>query len=121
MQKFSDEAWAATVQIRERIDKLPLLIELADGTLDPQRFVEYIVQDDFYLRGYARALAMLGTRAPNEQETGFWVASSGGAVAAEVGACLTFCRPSAFFAAAFLRSLPHHSRLCEYATNGGGL
>ena len=85
MTTFSDDVWEATTQIRDRIDKLPLLVELADGTLDPQRFVEYIVQDDFYLRGYARALAMLGTRAPNEHETGFWVASSGGAVAAEVG------------------------------------
>ena len=103
MQKFSDEAWAATVQIRERIDKLPLLIELADGTLDPQRFVEYIVQDDFYLRGYARALAMLGTRAPNEQETGFWVASSSGAVAAEVG------MHASLFADPRLSSLPHSS------------
>ncbi len=103
MQKFSDEAWAATAEIRARIDKLPLLVELADGTLDPQRFVEYIVQDDFYLRGYARALAMLGTRAPSLEDAAFWVKSSGGAVAAEVG------MHAALFADSRLSALPHSS------------
>lgn len=83
MQKFSDEAWAATTEIRERIDRLPLLVKLADGSLDPARFVEYIAQDDFYLRGYARALAMLGSRAQSLKEATFWRTSSGEATAAE--------------------------------------
>ena len=81
---FSDDAWAATADIRARIDRLPLLLELADGTLDPERFVEYLVQDDFYLSGYARALAMLAARAPSLEAAGFWAASAGGAVAAEL-------------------------------------
>lgn len=85
MQKFSEEAWEATAQIRARINELPLLVELADGSLDPHRFVEYIVQDDFYLRGYSRTLATLGTRAPTGEQTGFWVTSSCTAVAAEAG------------------------------------
>ncbi|WP_297102835.1 TenA family protein [Tessaracoccus sp.] len=80
---FSEEAWDATAGIRARIDCLPLLVELADGTLAPARFVEYLVQDDFYLRGYARALAMLASRAPSLEAAGFWAASAGGAVAAE--------------------------------------
>lgn len=84
MAKFSEQAWAATAEIRDRIDRLPLLTELADGSLEPHRFVEYLVQDDFYLRGYTRALAMLATRAPSPSEAGFWAASASGAVAAEV-------------------------------------
>lgn len=80
---FSDQCWQATTEIRERIDALPLLRELADGTLAARRFVEYIAQDDFYLRGYARALAMLATRAPNPQAAAFWATSAGEAVAAE--------------------------------------
>lgn len=82
--EFSAMAWEATAGIRRRIDDLPLLTELADGTLDVTRFVEYLVQDDFYLRGYTRALAMLATRAPFPEAAGFWAASAGGAVAAEV-------------------------------------
>lgn len=81
---FSDECWAATAQIRERIDNLALLTELADGSLAPERFVEYIAQDDFYLRGYARALAMLAVRAPDSQAAAFWAQSAGEAVAAEI-------------------------------------
>lgn len=81
--KFSDEAWAATAQIRERISRLPLLVELADGTLDPRRFVEYLTQDDFYLRSYTRALAMLAARTPVQEQNRFWVTGSADAVAAE--------------------------------------
>lgn len=100
-QQFSDEAWAATAHIRERIDRLPLLVELANGTLDAQRLVEYLVQDDFYLRGYSRALAMLATRAPTRDETGFWMTSSAAAVAAEVE------MHASLFADPQLSTLPH--------------
>ena len=81
---FSAEAWDATAEIRARIDRLPLLTELADGTLEPHRFVEYLGQDDFYLRGYTRALATLASRAPNSQAAAFWARSAGEAVEAEV-------------------------------------
>lgn len=81
---FSTRVWADTAGIRRDIDDLPLLTELADGTLEPQRFVEYLVQDDFYLRGYARALAMLAAKAPTAEASAFWAAGAGGAVAAEV-------------------------------------
>ena len=50
-REFASRAWDHIAQIRDRIDHLPLLMELADGTLEPRRFVEYIIQDDFYLRG----------------------------------------------------------------------
>lgn len=82
--EFSSQAWAATSETRARIDQLPLLTELADGTLEPERFVEYLVQDDFYLRGYTRALAMLATKAPHSRAAAFWANSASGAVAAEV-------------------------------------
>ena len=64
-REFSALAWERIAGIRGRIDQLPLLTQLADGTLEPRRFVEYIVQDDFYLRGYSRALALLAARAPH--------------------------------------------------------
>ncbi|MBB1576489.1 MAG: thiaminase II, partial [Propionibacterium sp.] len=64
-REFASRAWDHIAQIRDRIDHLPLLTELADGTLEPRRFVEYIIQDDFYLRGYSRALALLAARAPD--------------------------------------------------------
>ena len=81
---FSQRVWDTTSSIRRDIDALPLLTELADGTLEPRRFVEYLAQDDFYLRGYARALAMLATRAPSAAATSFWSAGASEAVTAEV-------------------------------------
>lgn len=82
-REFSTSAWEHIAGIRERIDRLPLLTQLADGTLEPRRFVEYIVQDDFYLRGYSRALALLAARAPHAKARSFWAQSAGEAVAAE--------------------------------------
>ncbi|MHA6513762.1 TenA family protein [Tessaracoccus sp. Z1128] len=82
--EFSARAWVATAGIRARIDHLPLLTELADGTLEPHRFVEYLGQDDFYLRGYTRALATLASRAPTSRAAAFWARSAGEAVQAEV-------------------------------------
>lgn len=81
---FGAQAWAATDAIRRRIGALPLLTELADGTLDPVRFVEYLAQDDFYLRGYTRALSTLASRAPTSRAAAFWARSAGEAVEAEV-------------------------------------
>ncbi|CAL8968631.1 Aminopyrimidine aminohydrolase [Tessaracoccus sp. O5.2] len=81
---FSAHAWDTTAAIRDRIDRLPLLTELADGTLEPHRFVEYLGQDDFYLRGYTRALATLASRAPTSAAAAFWARSAGEAVEAEV-------------------------------------
>ena len=69
-REFSALAWERITEIRGRIDRLPLLTQLADGTLEPRRFVEYIVQDDFYLRGYSRALALLAARAPQITKIG---------------------------------------------------
>ena len=39
-REFASRAWDHIAQIRDRIDHLPLLTELADGTLEPRRFVE---------------------------------------------------------------------------------
>jgi len=82
---FSARVWDETAELRRRIDDLPLLTRLADGTLEPHRFAEYLAQDDLYLRGYARALAMLATRAPTAEAAAFWSTGASGAVAAEIG------------------------------------
>ena len=100
-REFSALAWEHIAGIRERIDRLPLLTQLADGTLEPRRFVEYIVQDDFYLRGYSRALALLSARAPHAKARSFWARSAGEAVAAET------LMHDALLNDPLLRSTPH--------------
>lgn len=75
--------WEDAREIRARVEALPFLRLLAEGTLEPEAFVEYIGQDSFYLANYSRALAMLATRAPSAQAAEFWAGSAQTAVAAE--------------------------------------
>ncbi len=65
MERFSDEAWAATRGLRAAIDALPFIAELSDGTLSRPRFQTYITQDALYLGQFGRALAIAGAKAPD--------------------------------------------------------
>src|SRR5579864_4896048 len=63
---FTNALWAAIEPIYGAIRKHPFLTGLADGTLPRDRFAFYITQDSLYLREFARALAALAARAPDE-------------------------------------------------------
>jgi thiaminase (transcriptional activator TenA) len=63
--KFSEEAWRQTATLRAAIHRLPFNAELAAGTLDPERFRGYILQDAIYLVEYARVLAVAAAKAPD--------------------------------------------------------
>ena len=47
--RFSEEAWERSSALREAIHHLPFNTELAAGTLAPERFRFYILQDAIYL------------------------------------------------------------------------
>ena len=63
--RFSEEAWQRTAGLREAIHRLPFNTELAAGTLRPDRFRSYILQDAIYLGEYARVLALVAATAPD--------------------------------------------------------
>lgn len=65
MSRFSEEAWGRTAALRAAIHALPFNTELAAGTLTPERFRFYILQDAIYLGEYARVLAIAGAKAPD--------------------------------------------------------
>jgi thiaminase/transcriptional activator TenA len=65
MMKFSEEAWQRTTALRAAIHALPFNAELAAGTLAPERFRFYILQDALYLGEYARVLAIAAAKAPD--------------------------------------------------------
>jgi thiaminase/transcriptional activator TenA len=50
----------------QRVLEHPFLRALEDGTLEERAFRYFVIQDAIYLRDYARALALLGARAPDE-------------------------------------------------------
>jgi thiaminase (transcriptional activator TenA) len=64
MSRFSEEAWAGTAALRAAIHRLPFNTELAAGTLAPDRFRFYILQDAIYLGEYARVLSIAAAKAP---------------------------------------------------------
>src|SRR5712691_4985301 len=63
--RFSEEAWEHTTALRAAIHRLPFNTELAAGTLSPERFRFYILQDAIYLGEYARVLALAAAKAPD--------------------------------------------------------
>jgi thiaminase (transcriptional activator TenA) len=83
VDSFSDELWDAGAGIYDRIRALPFLTGLTDGTLPPAAFRHFVVQDAHYLRGYARALALLAARAPEAADTVMFAEHAAGAIAAE--------------------------------------
>ena len=62
---WSARLWADIEPIFAAILEHPFLTGLTDGTLDAAVFAEYVAQDVHYLRDYARALALVGAKAPN--------------------------------------------------------
>src|SRR5437667_7749058 len=72
MMRFSDEAWQQAAGLREAIHRLAFNTELAAGTLAPERFRFYILQDAIYLGQYARVLALAAARAPDAATTEFF-------------------------------------------------
>jgi len=80
---FSDELWTAGAGIYDRVRAHPFLTGLSDVTLPHPAVRHFVVQAAHYLRGYARALAVLAARAPTEADTVMFTQHAAGAIAAE--------------------------------------
>jgi thiaminase (transcriptional activator TenA) len=66
---WSTRLWTDIDGIFTAILAHPFLTGLTDGSLDPDVFAEYVAQDVHYLREYARALAIVGAKAPTLADT----------------------------------------------------
>jgi thiaminase/transcriptional activator TenA len=73
---FTDELWASTESIRERIDGLPFLVALEDGSLPRERFDHYLAQDARYLIEFGRVLAHAAAVSPTADALVFWAESA---------------------------------------------
>jgi thiaminase/transcriptional activator TenA len=80
---FSDELRESAADVYAAIRAHPFLTGLTDGTLPHAAFGHFVAQDRHYLRGYARALAVLAARAPTEDDTTLFAQHAAGAIAAE--------------------------------------
>ncbi len=65
--KFTDFLWNSIGGIYSKILKHPFIKGLTDGSLDETAFRFYVIQDALYLRDFARGLAILGAKAPEDK------------------------------------------------------
>ena len=65
--KFTDSLWSSISRVYEKILAHPFLRGLTDGTLSEESFRYYVIQDAHYLRHFARGLALLGAKAPEDE------------------------------------------------------
>ena len=66
MSRFRDELFEQIRDSYQAILDHPFVHGLLDGTLPPDAFGHYVVQDAHYLRDYARALAIVAAKAADE-------------------------------------------------------
>lgn len=73
---MSTQSWTWSARLWDDIEPTfeailahPFVTGLTDGTLAPDAFAHYVVQDVHYLRDYARALAIVGAKAPTLADT----------------------------------------------------
>jgi thiaminase (transcriptional activator TenA) len=81
--KFSDTLWEQIAPIYQSIIYHPFNVELAQGTLDQERFAFYMEQDAFYLVGFSRALAFIAARTDSSKTIRQFLDFSIGALVAE--------------------------------------
>lgn len=80
---FCDELWRGISDLNRKILDLPFNRELAAGTLDPERFKFYVIQDSLYLNIFSRALSLAAAKAPTADAMLQFAQSAQGAITVE--------------------------------------
>lgn len=81
---WTQQLWQAVEPTYQAILDHPFLHGLTDGSLAPDKFAYYVAQDAHYLRDYARALAVVGAKAPTHADTGILARHAVGTVDVEL-------------------------------------
>ncbi|MGC8996710.1 MAG: thiaminase II [Fervidicoccaceae archaeon] len=66
LERPTQRLWRSILDIYEAILTHPFIRGLTDGSLKEEVFKRYVIQDTIYLRGFAKALASLAARSPEE-------------------------------------------------------
>jgi thiaminase (transcriptional activator TenA) len=81
--RFRARMWTAMGGVFTRILAHPFIAGLTEGSLPRDVFAHYVVQDAHYLVDYARALAVVGAKAPDEQAIAMFAGHARGAIEVE--------------------------------------
>nr|MBA3431716.1 TenA family protein [Actinomycetota bacterium] len=82
-ETLTGRLWESIDGIFKQILDHPFVQGLTDGSLEDDAFRFYVVQDALYLRDYARALAICGAKAPEEETVKMFCEHAAGAIAVE--------------------------------------
>ncbi len=80
---WSETAWSTGNKVYEQIISMPFNRELAEGTLEPEKFKFYIAQDSIYLAEFGKALALIAARAHSTDHMLEFIRFAEGAVVVE--------------------------------------
>jgi thiaminase (transcriptional activator TenA) len=81
---WTGRLWAEAAATYAAILEHPFLAGLTDGSLDPDAFGHYVVQDAYYLHDFARALTVVGSKAPTHAGVGMFARHAAGIVEVEL-------------------------------------
>ena len=82
-ERFSSVLWRSGQATYDSIIMHPFLGGLTDGTLARSAFAYFVLQDSHYLKTYARALALVGARAVDDDAVAMFASHAAEAVAVE--------------------------------------
>jgi len=83
-QSWTQDLWTTAQGTYAAILEHPFVTGLTTGALDEASFAYYVAQDAHYLRDYARALAIVGAKAPTHADTGLFARHAADTVAVEL-------------------------------------
>jgi thiaminase (transcriptional activator TenA) len=84
MPSWIQDLWTGAERTYAAILAHPFLDGLTTGTLDEASFAYYVAQDAHYLRDYARALAIVGAKAPTHADAGLFAQHAADTVKVEL-------------------------------------
>lgn len=71
MENWSEHIWKAGEALYSRILRHPFIMELAAGSLSPDKFARYLAQDELYLPRYCSLMHRLADLLPDEGDRTF--------------------------------------------------
>jgi thiaminase (transcriptional activator TenA) len=83
-ETWTNRLWDSIAPTYAAILEHPFVTGLTSGDLDPASFAYYVAQDAHYLRDYARALAVVGAKAPTHADTGMFARHAAETVVVEL-------------------------------------
>lgn len=81
--KWSENAWNEIQPIYKRIENLPFIKELMNGTLERKKFIFYIQQDALYLSDYGKVLAGIASKLDDPKQIEAFIYFTSDSIAVE--------------------------------------